>query len=197
MLGRLIHRLSSLGKKPGAGEKEAVTLERECTLEQMLRQIAQKNADADFFEDLHRITSTESKFWYDYARALSTLPETGQLDLRPNGRLAAAVVAIERAAACDPNHIAIWAERLVIQRYLAHGLSAATNALSMTGKANTVHTARTNQMIAQFKQTLDDAVLKFPDDEWFRIERQEAYGDFGWQAPMAIRDRSIVEKGLR
>lgn len=137
--------------------------------------------DKDYVEELNQVNSESSKFWFDYAHDLAALPESGKMDVRPNGRLAAAAIAIERAAALDPNHIAIWAERLVIQRYLAHGLSALRNALSIARQPNAAHSERTRLALEQFKQTIDDAVSLFPDDEWFRDERLDAYEDFGWQ----------------
>ncbi len=136
--------------------------------------------DQDYLEGLSQVTSDSAKFWFDMAHDLGTLPESGKMDIRPNGRLAAAAVAIERAAALDPNHIAIWGERLLIQRYLAHGLSAFENALSAAHQPDAAHSERTRLALNQFRRTLDDAVLLFPDDEWFRDQRLCAYEDFGW-----------------
>lgn len=136
--------------------------------------------DQDFVADLNRIVSDSPKVWFEHARALATLPGGRQMDLRPNGRLEAAAVAIERASTLDPGHIAICAERLIILRYLAHGLSASSNALSIAGKMNSEQFGRKRFALERFKLILDEAVARFPDDDWFRNERQDAYEDFGW-----------------
>ncbi len=181
MLRKIAMLLSSFGMKFKAEAKVVAGSEDELNFnEELLRQAATCSDDADYFANLGQVTSADAKFWFDYARALSTLPASCHIDLRPNGRMAAAAVAIERAAVCDPDHVAIWGERLVIQRYLAHGLSAGENALSAAGRLDTVHSERTKLAVAQFKRTLDAAVLRFPDDVWFRDERQDGYDDFGW-----------------
>ncbi len=42
--------------------------------------------DQDYLEGLSQVTSDSAKFWFDMAHDLGTLPESGKMDIRPNGR---------------------------------------------------------------------------------------------------------------
>lgn len=129
------------------------------------------------YRRLTELQPNNASAWFEYGRALGTLPESGQIDILPKGRLFTALDALERAIALDSGNIAAIAERIQVLLYLAHGLSSACNAyLAIDPNFDLTPATRT---LTKLRHALDAACLQFPNDPWFEARRDEVNEAFG------------------
>ena len=144
-------------------------------LDRIQQLVREDDHQADYWAMLERFRSDNALFWFSCARFLTELPPSNALDLRPTGRLEAALLAVERLRQVDPGHLGVWSERLVALKYLTHGGQARSRALSLVMSGSPAYRDRAEELIAVARE----ACQRFPGDVWFEEALADALEDFG------------------
>ena len=125
-------------------------------------------------------TDNKGAFWYQLAVTLSELPSNQSLDIRDNGRLQVSLGILNEMLKTNADFPQIWATKIVVLKYLAHGHWAYGNALSLTTQQEETlrHHHVTQEYANALLSTTQRATQQFPDDPWFAFEYKEAREDF-------------------
>jgi len=124
-------------------------------------------------------TDHKGVFWYECAVALSELPENSELDLRNNGRLFVALGILSNLIKVNPSFPQIWAQRIIVLNYLAHGYSAIANNEFVDTSMRKDFFERSKVMAKILTDLSLEATKSFPNDEWFQEKHEAAKQDFG------------------
>lgn len=144
--------------------------EERAFLQQVRQWVKDDNQTIDF-DTLRQKTPTDNKgiFWLSFACELCTLPPSGSLDIRENGRLSVALRILYALLESNRHFPEVWAQRLIALNYWVAGREAFAGALATAGE-----TERANEVFAdahkaknELYSTLENALALFPDDEWF------------------------------
>ena len=116
---------------------------------QQVRQWVKDDDQTIDFDTLRQKTPTDNKgiFWLSFACELCTLPPSGSLDIRENGRLSVA-----------------------LRLYLSSGLEAFANVAAITEDLRKQAPAireEAQQLKNEMYAFLDEALVRFPGDQWF------------------------------
>lgn len=127
------------------------------------------------------------EFWFRFAEALSTLPPNRSLDLRmQGGRLTTAASILSGMIEDNPDVPQLWAQKVIALNYLAHGhMTRARGWAQLPDKAAD---AQEEDYLAQvlsqkLLSTLQEALVRFPDERWFADFNADARRHFADDAP--------------
>ena len=125
-------------------------------------------------------TDDKGVFWYECAVALSELPDSGDMDLRDNGRLFVSLGILSNLIKSNPSFPQIWAQRIIVLNYLAHGYSAVANNYFLESSTRKNFLERSKTMAKILTDSSLEATKNFPNDEWFQDKHKAAKQDFGY-----------------
>ena len=152
--------------------------EERAFLQQVRQWVKDDNQTIDF-DTLRQKTPTDNKgiFWLSFACELCTLPPSGSLDIRENGRLSVAL-RILYALLESNSHV-----------YLSSGLEAFANVAAITEdlreQAPSIR-EEAQQLKNEMYAFLDEALVRFPGDQWFINFRHDYLEDEEDNADTAI-----------
>ena len=126
------------------------------------------------------------EFWFRIAEAMSTLPPNRSLDLRVRGGRLVEAVSILSVLIQDNDRIPeLWAQKITALNYLAHGHFIRANGLSQQpDKADQAQEEAylSKAMSQNLLTTLESAIERFPEEQWFREMQADAWTHFGKDA---------------
>lgn len=132
------------------------------------------------YSQLIREATTDNKgqFWYECAIALSEMKEGQQLDMRENGRLHVAWGIFNELLQYNNGFPQIWAGKISVLNYIYDGYSARLNALAnILGQESQKQSdmQRSKFVRDELLASLDKAIVKFPNDQWFVVEKNRFF----------------------
>lgn len=147
--------------------------------------IHQKVADDDQETDYQKLianapTDHKGIFWYECAVALSELPESGEMDLRDNGRLFVALGVLSNMLKGNSSFPQILAQRMIVLNYLAHGYSTVANNQFIESSIRSEFAEKGRTMAKILIDSSFEATKRFPNDDWFKNTHAVANQDFGY-----------------
>lgn len=152
-------------------------------LTQLQKEVQADNQHIDYNEYLtNPPTNNKGQFWYQCAVVLSTLPENQQLDIRPNGKLFRALGILDEMLKYNSKFPQIWAQKIIVLNYLAHGYWSSASALNMVqGQEEKAeeHRHATVSLGRALLETAEEAAKMYPEDEWFQDELEHIRENFG------------------
>jgi hypothetical protein len=125
-------------------------------------------------------TDHKGIFWYECAVALSELPESGEMDLRDNGRLFVALGVLSNMLKGNSSFPQILAQRMIVLNYLAHGYSAVANNQFIESSIRSEFAEKGRTMAKILIDSSFEATKRFPNDDWFKSTHAVANQDFGY-----------------
>lgn len=158
-----------------------LTQEEAHFIEQMANTVQQGNQSIDYQELIKQApTYNKGRFWFELAVALSSLPDSNELDIRENGSLKVSLGILDNMLKSNAKFPQIWSQKIIVLNYLAHSHWAMGNALSITKEADkaTLHINQSKLYAKALIKTTQNAVERFPNDDWFIEERETALEDF-------------------
>lgn len=144
-------------------------------------EVEKDNQDIDYQQLIQQApTDNKGAFWYQLAVALSELPSNQSLDMRENGRLQVSLGILNEMLKTNVDFPQIWATKIAVLKYLAHGHWAYSNGLSLTTQQEETQRHRhfTQKYADALLSTTKRATKQFPNDPWFAFEYEEAREDF-------------------
>jgi|GEM_PF-3499994 len=162
-------------------ENTPMSVEEKSFLYAINQMVASDDQETDY-QKLIANAPTDHKgvFWYECAVALSELPENSELDLRNNGRLFVALGILSNLIKVNPSFPQIWAQRIIVLNYLAHGYSAIANNEFLESSTRKDFFERSKVMAKILTDLSLEATKSFPNDEWFQEKHEAAKQDFGY-----------------
>ena len=145
--------------------------EERAFLQQVRQWVKDDNQTIDF-DTLRQKAPTDNKgiFWLSFACELCTLPPSGSLDIRENGRLSVALRILYALLESNSHVSQVWSCRLMGLLYLSSGLEAFANVAAITEdlreQAPSIR-EEAQQLKNEMYAFLDEALVRFPDDQWF------------------------------
>ena len=139
---------------------------------QKIRELVQDDNQTVDFDTLRQKTPTDNKgiFWLSFACELCTLPPSGSLDIRENGRLSVALRILYALLESNSHVPQVWSCRLMGLLYLSSGLEAFANVAAITEdlreQAPSIR-EEAQQLKNEMYAFLDEALVRFPGDQWF------------------------------
>ena len=161
--------------------KSMLTKEEAQFIEKVANTVQNGNQAADYSELIKQApTDNKGAFWYELAVALSSLPDSNELDTRENGSLRVSLDILDKLLQSNARFPQIWAQKIIVLNYLAHAHWSMANALAMTTEAEqaSLHITKSKHYANDLLATTQTAVARFPDDDWFITERDAALEDF-------------------
>ena len=140
-------------------------------LQQVRQWVKDDNQTIDF-DTLRQKAPTDNKgiFWLSFACELCTLPPSGSLDIRENGRLSVALRILYALLESNSHVPQVWSCRLMGLLYLSSGLEAFANVAAITEdlreQAPSIR-EEAQQLKNEMYAFLDEALVRFPGDQWF------------------------------
>jgi len=150
-------------------------------IEMIANTVQQGNQFIDYQELIKQApTYNKGAFWYEAAVALSSLPNSNELDIRENGSLRVSLDILDKLLKSNARFPQIWAQKIIVLNYLAHSHWSMGNALSLTTEVDqaSLHITNSKRYASDLLTTTQNAVVRFPDDNWFIAERDTALEDF-------------------
>ena len=144
----------------------------ERTFLQQVRQWVKDDNQTIDFDTLRQKAPTNNKgiFWLSFACELCTLPPSGSLDIRENGRLSVALRILYALLESNSHVPQVWSCRLMGLLYLSSGLEAFANVAAITEDLREQAPAireEAQQLKNEMYAFLDEALVRFPGDQWF------------------------------
>ena len=139
---------------------------------QKIRELVQDDNQTIDFDYLRQTAPTDNKgiFWLSFACELCTLPPSGSLDIRENGRLSVALRILYALLESNSHVPQVWSCRLMGLLYLSSGLEAFANVAAITEdlreQAPSIR-EEAQQLKNEMYAFLDEALVRFPGDQWF------------------------------
>ena len=140
-------------------------------LQQVRQWVKEDNQTIDF-DTLRQKAPTDNKgiFCLSFACELCTLPPSGSLDIRENGRLSVALRILYALLESNSHVPQVWSCRLMGLLYLSSGLEAFANVAAITEdlreQAPSIR-EEAQQLKNEMYAFLDEALVRFPGDQWF------------------------------
>ena len=150
-------------------------------IEKVANEVEKDNQEIDYQRLIQQApTDNKGAFWYELAVTLSELPSNQSLDIRENGRLQVSLGILDEMLKTNADFPQIWATKIIVLKYLAHGYWGYSNALSITTEQEETQLSRhlTQKYAHRLLSTTEQATKQFPDDPWFVYEYEQARDDF-------------------
>ena len=163
----------------------------ERTFLQQVRQWVKDDNQTIDFDTLRQKALTDNKgiFWLSFACELCTLPPSVSLDSRENGRLSVALRILYALLESNSHVPQVWSCRLMGLLYLSSGLEAFANVAAITEdlreQAPSIR-EEAQQLKNEMYAFLDEALVRFPGDQWFINFRHDYLEDEEDNADTAI-----------
>lgn len=120
------------------------------------RGIQADERESDYHALAQDAPSVNIEFWYECAVALSTLPASGWLDTRANGRLQTANLILDKIIKHSYKVAPFWAQKITVLKQLVAAQSDENHAFKQ-----------------QLQQAIATAMQHFPDEPWFAEQSQQ------------------------
>ena len=145
--------------------------EERAFLQQVRQWVKDDNQTIDF-DTLRQKAPTDNKgiFWLQFAGELCVQPPSGSMDIRENGRLRVALRILYALLESNSHVPQVWSCRLMGLLYLSSGLEAFANVAAITEdlreQAPSIR-EEAQQLKNEMYAFLDEALVRFPGDQWF------------------------------
>ena len=139
---------------------------------QKIRELVQDDNQTVDFDYLRQTAPTDHKgiFWLSFACELCVQPPSGSMDIRENGRLRVALRILYALLESNSHVPQVWSCRLMGLLYLSSGLEAFANVAAITEdlreQAPSIR-EEAQQLKNEMYAFLDEALVRFPGDQWF------------------------------
>ena len=139
---------------------------------QKIRELVQDDNQTVDFDYLRQTAPTDHKgiFWLQFACELCVQPPSGSMDIRENGRLRVALRILYALLESNSHVPQVWSCRLMGLLYLSSGLEAFANVAAITEdlreQAPSIR-EEAQQLKNEMYAFLDEALVRFPGDQWF------------------------------
>ena len=158
---------------------------------QKIRELVQDDNQTVDFDYLRQTAPTDHKgiFWLQFAGELCVQPPSGSMDIRENGRLSVALRILYALLESNSHVPQVWSCRLMGLLYLSSGLEAFANVAAITEdlreQAPSIR-EEAQQLKNEMYAFLDEALVRFPGDQWFINFRHDYLEDEEDNADTAI-----------